>query len=42
MNKALRDKPPEEERRFADEEIALMKPALLRRLRDKTLVEVNP
>jgi len=40
MNKTPRTAPPPEDRRFADEEIELMKTALKRVLRDKLLVDV--
>ncbi len=42
MNKTPRDKPPMEERRFADEEIAAMRPALARMLRDKVIADIKP
>jgi hypothetical protein len=42
MNKTPRDTPPPEQRRFADEEIAAMKPELKRLLHDKVIVEVTP
>jgi hypothetical protein len=37
MNKTPRDEPPPEQRRFADEEIAAMRPQLARLVRDKVL-----
>ena len=40
MNKSDRAEPPVEQRTFADEEIAAMRPALKRLLRDKVIVEV--
>jgi Matrixin len=40
MNKTARDEPPVEQRTFADEEIAAMRPALARLLRDKVIAEV--
>ena len=42
MNKAARDDPPPEKRRFADEEIEKMKPALVRLVRAKVIVEQKP
>ena len=39
MNKSERKDPPIEQRTFADEEIAAMKPHLLRLLRDKLLLD---
>ncbi|MBA3458881.1 MAG: matrixin family metalloprotease [Deltaproteobacteria bacterium] len=42
MNKTRRDTPPPEERRFADQEIAKMKPRLKRLVRSKVLVEIMP
>ena len=40
MNKADRKEPPVEQRTFADEEIAAMRPHLKRLLRDKVIAEV--
>jgi len=40
MNKADRPLPPVEQRTFADEEVAAMRPALKRLLRDKVIAEV--
>jgi hypothetical protein len=42
MNKAARDDPPPENRRFADEEIAKMKPVLVRLVRTKVIAEHKP
>lgn len=42
MNKTPRDDPPPEDRRFADEEIAKMKPVLVALVRAKTIAEVTP
>ena len=42
MNKTERDEPPMAERTFAGEEIAAMRPALRRLLRDGTLADVAP
>ena len=39
MNKSDRDEPPVEQRTFADEEIASMRPALRRLLRDKVIAD---
>jgi hypothetical protein len=39
MNKTERDEPPLEQRTFADEEIAAMKPVVKRLVRDKVIVE---
>lgn len=39
MNKTPRDEPPPEKRMFADEEIAAMRPALLRLVRDRVIVD---
>jgi hypothetical protein len=41
MNKSDRDEPPMEQRTFADEEIAAMRPKLERLLRDKVIVAVK-
>ena len=41
MNKADRAEPPVEQRTFADEEIAAMRPNLERLLRDKVIVAVK-
>jgi hypothetical protein len=40
MNKTERVDPPIEQRRFADEEVAAMRPALARLLRAKVIAEV--
>ena len=40
MNKAPRAVPPPEERRFADEELAAMRPVVKRLLRDGILAEI--
>ena len=42
MNKTRRDTPPPEERRFADQEIARMKPKLKQLVKSKVLVELTP
>lgn len=42
MNKAARDDPPPEKRRFADQEIEAMKPVLVRLVRAKVIVEQKP
>lgn len=42
MNKTRRDTPPPEERRFADQEIAKMKPRLEQLVKSKVLVEITP
>lgn len=42
MNKTRRDTPPPEERRFADPEIAKMKPRLKRLVKSKVLVMLTP
>jgi hypothetical protein len=41
MNKTHRDKPAPEDRHFADEEIAAMKPGLARLLRDKVIADIT-
>jgi hypothetical protein len=41
MNKTPRDQPPVDERTFADEEIAAMRPVLRRLLRDKVIADVT-
>jgi hypothetical protein len=41
MNKQERKEPPMAERTFADEEVAAMKPALRRLVRDKVIVEMR-
>lgn len=40
MNKAARAEPPPEQRRFADEEIAAMRPVVNRLLRDRVIADV--
>ncbi|MEO7091726.1 MAG: hypothetical protein ABI175_00660 [Polyangiales bacterium] len=42
MNKTARDDPPPEKRRFADEEIATMKPVLVKLVRTKVIAELEP
>lgn len=42
MNKTKRDQPPLDERRFADEELAAMKPAVVDLVRRKVLAERKP
>jgi hypothetical protein len=41
MNKSERKEPPPEQRTFADEEIAAMRPVLKRLLRDRVIVEMR-
>jgi hypothetical protein len=41
MNKSERKEPPPEQRTFADEEIAAMRPVLKRLLRDRVIVELR-
>lgn len=40
MNKAAREVPPPEERRFADEELAIMRPVVKRLVKDGVIAEV--
>ncbi len=42
MNKTKRDQPPMDERRFADEELAAMKPTVAELVRHKVLAELKP
>ncbi len=42
MNKAPRDEPPPEQRRFADQEIAKMKPVLVRLVKSQVITELTP
>jgi hypothetical protein len=42
MNKTPRDAPPQEDRRFADEEVTVMKPVLKRLVKTKVIEEVTP
>jgi hypothetical protein len=41
MNKTPRDEPPLEERRFADEELAAMRPVIERMAKTKALAEIH-
>lgn len=42
MNKTPRNEPPLDERRFADEELAAMRPVIERMAKSKALVEIRP
>ena len=42
MNKTPRDEPPPEKRTFADEEVAAMRPALQRLVRDRVIADQPP